>query len=210
MLNIGKNKIEEISKLRRRGFSINEISRKSGISKTTVFRYVHDIKILPQYEKRWLERRNASKIISEKDWRYALNKSENLLESLDDRDLSLIGFSLYWAEGAKKDFRLSNTDPSMIKIFIYILRNVFKVEEKRINISLRIYEDLKKKECLVFWSKVTGIHLDKTTTIDVLRGKKIGKLKYGMCRVRVSKGGLLLKEAKAFADRVDGLISVKI
>ena len=121
MIRISDGKIKKILDLREKGYSINEISQKSGVSKTTVFRYAHSVNILPRFKKRWLERRNASKIISDRQWRSALEKSENLIKSLEDRDLILIGLSLYWAEGAKKDFRLSNTDPSMIKTFIYIL-----------------------------------------------------------------------------------------
>ena len=210
MIRISDGKIKKILDLREKGYSINEISQKSGVSKTTVFRYAHSVNILPRFKKRWLERRNASKIISDRQWRSALEKSENLIKSLEDRDLILIGLSLYWAEGAKKDFRLSNTDPSMIKTFIYILRKVFYVEDSRLTVSLRVYEDLNKETCLKFWSKITGIRLDKNTSVEILKGRKEGKLQYGICRVRVKKGGELLKEITSFIRRVNGLVETRV
>ena len=39
--------------------------------------------------------------------------------------LALIAASLYWAEGAKKDFSLTNSDPEMIRVFVMILRKIF-------------------------------------------------------------------------------------
>lgn len=115
--------------------------------------------------------------------------------------------TLYWAEGAKKDFGLSNTDPALIKVFLYILRSVFGVEEERIVVSLRLYEDLNKRECLAFWSNLTGLKLDNTTSVTVLKGSKNGKLKYGMCRIRVRKGGNLLKEFFSIIKQAEFLIT---
>lgn len=100
--------------------------------------------------------------------------------------------ALYWAEGNKRDFGLSNTDPELIKVFITNLREVFHVEEERFKISIRIYEDLDKEKGLDFWSSIVTISKAKFLKVDVLSGKKNGKLSYGMCRVRVSKGADLL------------------
>ena len=118
-----------------------------------------------------------------------------------------MGVSLYWAEGAKRDFTFSNTDAEMIKIFVYILKKVFRIKDEDLKISLRIYEDLDKNTCLRYWSKITGIKLGKNTSIDVLKGKKKGKLEYGMCRIRAKKSGLLLKEFFAIIKRVINLTS---
>lgn len=43
--------------------------------------------------------------------------------------------------------------------------------------------------------------------VHVLNGKKIGKLQYGMCRVRIKKGGVLLKKIvglnKAVVEQIE-------
>ena len=197
--------IKQIIHLRERGHSIPEITAACKISKSTAARYVKNISILPQYQGRWRARRNASKIISERHWQEARARARKAVRSITEKDLILTGAALYWAEGSKKDFSLSNTDPVLIRIFLFILRNAFKVKDKDLKISLRIYEDLDQPECLKFWSAITGIKLGRSTSINILQGRKRGKLKYGMCRIRVRRGGLLLKEIFSIINQVDSL-----
>jgi len=204
---LSKETLKNIVTLRKHGFSIPEISRLCQVPKSTVLRKVKEVEILPRYYTRWLNRRNSSKIISEKNWGVAIRKAETLIKNIDDQNLASIAATLYWAEGSKKDFSFSNTDPLMVKMFMNILRRIFLVENKDIKISLRIYEDLDTDTCLKFWSKVTKITLGSKTTINILKGRKEGKLKYGMCRVRVRKGGLLLKEFSAIINRIDKLMA---
>ncbi len=209
---MGKPKISielesRVVDLRQRGYSIPEIHRILSISKSTVLRYCHGIEILPEYRNRWLERRNASKIISERAKNAASLESVRLVDGLTDKDLMIFGAALYWAEGAKKELSFINSDPEMIRLFVHILKNVFRVPLKSIRISLRLFEDMDFSEAIGFWSKITEIELDKNTYIEVRKGSKQGKLVYGMCRVKVKKGGLLLKKIFAINRRVISLIS---
>ena len=204
-MSLSSAEIKQIIYLRKRGYSIPEISRVRKISKSTISRHVQDIVILSKYRSRWLARRNASKIISERGWQEARTRAKKAVRCITQKDLVLIGAALYWAEGSKKDFGLSNTDPVLIRIFLFILRNAFKIKDTDLKISLRIYEDLDKAACLRFWSRITGIKLNKSTSINVLYGSKKGKLKYGMCRIRVRRGGLLLKEIFSIINQIDGL-----
>lgn len=188
--------------LRERGHSIPEISRECGISKSTASRHAKTIKILPEYHQRWLARRNASQIISERGWQTAHKKAEELFPSLTWRDKILINAVLYWAEGTKRDFNFINTDADMIRFFVHVLKNSFHIKNDDFKITLRIYEDLDKNSCLRYWSEVTGIDLGKNTAVNILSGSKKGKLQYGMCRVRVKNGGLLHKEFFSIIKRI--------
>lgn len=114
--------------------------------------------------------------------------------SLTDREKTLFISALYWGEGSKKDFGLSNTDPNMIKVFVTILKQTLGITDDRLRVSVRIFEDLDKDKSLGFWSKVVGIPKEKFVSVNVLDGKKKGKLVYGMCSIRVKKGGDLLKK----------------
>jgi len=201
-MRIKRGAVSKIKGLRRRGRSIPEISTLLAIPKSTVHRYVRNVDVSIGYQERLLARRNASKIISQRNWDFARQKAKSRLGGLSEKELALIAVCLYWAEGAKRDFTFSNTDPRMVKVFITILKKVFDIKKERLQISLRIYEDLDKTKCLKFWSKVTGMVLDKNTSVNILKGMKSGKLQYGMCRVRLRKGGLLLKEFSAIIDRI--------
>lgn len=180
--------------LRSMGYSLPEISAELHIPKTTVLRYVQNVQILPEYLESWSGKRGGSKkkkIIQEKK---AFEDGKKLVAIPTVKEQMLFLAALYWAEGSKKDFGLSNTDPELIRVFVHGLRNILHITDERLRISVRIYEDLDRETCLKFWSEVVGIDKEKFVSINVLHGKKTGKLQYGMCRVRVLKGALLLKK----------------
>lgn len=186
--------IDKIRFLRSRGYSVPEISKEVPISKTSVLRYARGVDILPEFLSEWAGKRGGSKKIRLLKLKKALGKGETSVGELTEKEKLLILCALYWAEGNKKDFILTNTDPQLIKVFVNVLRQVLKITDDQIRVSLRLYEDLDRDKSMTFWSKVVGIAKEKFLSINILPGKKRGKLKYGMCRVRVVKGGDLLKE----------------
>lgn len=186
--------IEDMTDMRRRGYSYPEISRSLGVPKTTVLRHVRNVKILPQFFERWLDRKRSSETLLKNNLEKARIEAEKKMAKISSKEAALIAAMLYWCEGAKNDFSFINTDPVLVATFLQSLRIAFNLSNDRFKISLRIYEDLNKEECLSFWSKVTGIQLDNKTSINVLNGSKHGKLKHGMCRVRIKKGNLIHKE----------------
>lgn len=193
---LDNDKVLKIKNLRSLGYSLPEISRELEVPKTTVFRYIKDVQILPEFIKLWEAKRAGSrykKILKEKQ---AFLDGRKVVGNLSSKEKMLFACALYWGEGSKKDFGLSNTDPELIKTFINVLRNVFNIQNDRLRISIRIYEDLDRDRCLNFWSRIVDIEKEKFINVDVLHGKKKGKLEYGMCRVRVLKGGDLLKQVK--------------
>lgn len=204
---IEQKTIEQLIEKRQKGFSVPELSRLFSISKSTALRYVKNIEILPEFKQRWLDRRNASQIISERQKVLAKTKADEIVGQFDNQSLALIAASLYWAEGAKKDFSLTNSDPDMIKVFVTILKKVFNVKSEDIKISIRLYDDLIIEDAINFWSSVVGVNLHNNVSINILNGKKKGKLKYGMCRVRVKKAGLLFKTIFAINKRVIEVVS---
>ena len=197
---------QKITDLRQTGHSIPEIHRLLNVPKSTCSRYCRKVEILPEFKSRWLERKNASKIISEKAWKIAQDLSANLISDLSHKELKILGAALYWAEGAKRQFNFINSDPDMIRLFIYILINAYGVSIDSIKISLRLFEDISIPDAIKFWSKTTGIELNNKIELNIIKGSKKGKLPYGMCRIRVKKGGLLLKTMFAINKRVMTII----
>ena len=190
------SKIEQIKNFRSRGYSLPEISREVEVPRTTVFRYTKGVEILPEFIELWKSKRSGSRHIKLLKEKKALEEAKKLLDKLTNKEKMLYISALYWGEGSKRDFGLSNTDPELIRVFIEGLREVFKIDEDRFRISIRIFEDMDKDKCLDFWSNIVGIAKDKFVNVDVLKGKKNGKLEFGMCRVRVTKGADLLKQIK--------------
>ncbi|MBI3486115.1 hypothetical protein HY025_04205 [Candidatus Daviesbacteria bacterium] len=199
---IRKDVIKEIRFLRSQGHSVPEISNQVAVSKTSVLRYVQGVEILPDYLAQWAGKRGGSRkkrLLKESQ---AFEEGKKLVNNLSKKEKLLILSALYWAEGNKRDFSLSNTDPNLISVFIQSLREVFNLEDNKFFVNIRIYEDLDKEKCLDFWSKVVRIPKENIKGFNVLQGKKKGKLEYGMCRVRISKGGDILKKIKGINKAV--------
>ena len=112
---------------------------------------------------------------------------------MSGKERLIFAVALYWGEGNKKDFGLTNSDPELIRVFVWSLENLFSIDKNRLRVSIRIFEDMNRAKCLDYWSKIIGLPVEKFVNVDILRGKKKGKLKYGICRVRILKGGDVLK-----------------
>ncbi len=204
----GKEVIEKIKFLRQQGYSLPEINRETGVSKTTVLRYIQGVEILPEFINTWFGKRGGSrkrKFLKESN---ALEEAKNIIQELTQREILLFTAALYWGEGSKKEFGLSNTDPALIKVFMEGIKKVFGLSQQDFRVSVRIYEDLDKEKCLSFWSQITGIPKEYFINVNVLTGKRKGKLQYGMCRVRISKGGDLLKRIHAINKVVHSQMSL--
>lgn len=185
--------IDQIKKLRSFGFSLPEISKKLNIGQGTVWRHIQGIKILDKYKKVWSEKRKPSirrKMLAVNS---ANAKAQRVITNLSIKEKLLVLASLYWAEGAKIDFNLTNSDPALVRVFIQSLKDVLKIPNSRLKLNIRIYEDLDKEKCINFWLQNTGLARSNLSSVNTLSGKKTGKLEYGMCRVRVIKGGDMLK-----------------
>lgn len=194
MSRLSKESIEKIKFLRSQGQSVPEISSSLNIPKTTVFYHSQGVQILPEFISSWAGKRGGSRKKKLQLEAAAFGEGKKLVGNLSQKEKLLFLSALYWAEGSKKDFGLSNTDPELIKVYVDGLRQVLGVQDHQLRVSVRIYEDLNREKCLSFWSGIVGIPAENFVNVNVLSGKKKGKLEYGMCRIRVTKGGDLLKK----------------
>lgn len=196
-----KRQIKHIVHLRERGHSLPEIKRATRHSSSTVFKYIQNVKILPEFIDFWKSKRKSSIFRMIQEQRRAQEQAKSLFGKIGEEEKLIIVACLYWAEGEKKDFSLSNTDPNLIRVFIECLKSL-GVTKKDLRINIRVYEDLDIPAAISFWAKVVGIPKSQIVSVNVLKGKKKGKLQYGMCRVRIIKGGYLLKLIKSLVDLI--------
>lgn len=202
-------KIKELKRLRKIGYSINELVEKFSIPKTTVWHHVKGIKINAKHIRSWKGKRGGSKKKSLLEWEKARAEAKKLIRNLSKTDRILITAALYWAEGSKGDFSLSNTDPQLVRTFVQSLK-ILGVKNEDLSMNIRVYEDLDKERAIGFWVKVTGIPKYRIKYVDVLKGRKNGKLLYGMCRIRVIKGRYFFKLLNAIIDIIKDKILVPV
>ncbi|HEY4715410.1 MAG TPA: hypothetical protein VIH31_02805 [Candidatus Paceibacterota bacterium] len=193
-------KIEDLKRLRKTGFSINELVKELKIPKTTIWHHVHTLK-LP---------RKAVISIKSKQGGSHKRKLENIIKAKEvantillgkDRELSIIFSMLYWAEGSKGDCEFINSDGRMIKLYLNIIQKIFHIKTNEIKPTLRIFSGMNKKKCLLYWSSITNIP-QKEFIIRINDGGIRSNTKYGMCRITIKKGHFVLKVFNALIDQV--------
>jgi hypothetical protein len=187
--------IAEIIRLRKSGLSLDSIYKIVPQGKTTIFTYIKDLKV------DFNLRGTGSKNKSINEWREAKEDANNLLGDLSKQSKLLILAVLYWGEGNKSELNLINSDSELIRIFLDCLR-ALGVKNDDLKISLRLYEDIDRGEAEIFWSKITGVNPNLFKGVEIIIGKKKGKLKHGMCRVRVRKSHYYFKLIMSMIDLI--------
>src|SRR3989338_5448854 len=203
------NEIEKITELRQTGHSLPEIHRISGRAYGTVFRYIKNVSILPEYQEMWRVKRGGSKFKAAKEREHADKKARSLLSSFNGSDMLLVLAALYWGEGTKRELNLVNGDPELVRVFVSCLR-ILGITNKQLKIRLRIFEDMNKQKVVAFWVKTLAVSKTDIASVEVLSGKKKGKLKYGMCRVRVKKSKDHFKFIMAMIDFIKSEINAAV
>jgi len=189
---VTKREIKKIQKMRQTGHSLPEICGVLKRRSSTVHRFAKNVIVLPEYINILKQKRGGSIEKAKRLWKESSIEAKKLLRKIEKRDKLFILASIYWGEGTKKELNLINSDPALICIFISCLGEI-GVEKKDLRISLRIYDNINIDEAKKYWAEICGIDIKNILSINVLKGKKIGKLPYGMCRIRVSCGGKYFK-----------------
>lgn len=203
---LSKSEVDQIKSLRETGHSLGEIKNILNRGYGTVFRYIKDVSILPQYQDMWKIKRGGSKARALKGWQEAQVHVAEIFDcDFTLREKLLILSSLYWGEGNKTELSLINGDPTLIRIFISCLKEL-GVTTRELKISLRLFEEINVEDAIRFWLETLNLPKDSIIKINFIKGKKKGKLKYGMCRVRVEKAGEYFKMIMSMI----GLIRSKI
>lgn len=181
---VTKLEISKIKRLRETGHSLPEICKVLRRRSSTVHRFAKDIVILPEYVNILKQKQGGSINRSKIFWEKARTKACNLLKTINRRDKLFVLASLYWGEGTKKELNIINSDPALIRVFIACLKEI-GVSKKDLRISIRVYNGIDINSAKKYWAKVCQINTREILSVNILDGKKVGKLPFGMCRVRV-------------------------
>ncbi|MEK7463948.1 MAG: hypothetical protein AAB610_02385 [Patescibacteria group bacterium] len=160
---------EKAIKLRGLGYSLGEISKKLGISKSTVSLWTKHVLLDVKAKNRIETLAKASRsrghdILHKKklDRLILAEKEANkLLEKIIiDKNTAIIALTMmYRCEGLKKDngIAFTNSDPELIKAFIRMLGEVFKIDKKRFQVCLHLHDYHDKSESLDLWSDAINL-----------------------------------------------------
>ena len=205
------------------GRSYSEISRLLKVPKSTLSSWFSDLEIPEAARKRIANRvrelsykgllaLNKSQTLKAEKRAQIINKEAQMsIGILSQRDLFMIGLSLYWAEGYKRPIikngkprtyhpvRLTNSDPGLIKIYMKFLREICNVNDEHITASLRFFEHQDEAYLLNFWQKIIKIPYSgfrkssKVISISSQRKRPFNVLPYGILQVSVNDTKLFHK-----------------
>lgn len=153
--------------LRKRGYSLKEISKHFNVAKSTASLWSRNIILTENAEKRLLgvikrgqfisanNKRARTKAIEQKYFDEALEE----IKSKPDYD-KIICAMLYWCEGAKNSngVAFTNSDPNLVTTFLRLLRKSFLLNEQRFRPCIHIHSYHSAQKQLDFWSKITDIN----------------------------------------------------
>ena len=115
----------------------------------------------------------------------------------DEEKLRISALMLYWAEGTKKGSNVdfTNADFNMAKLWVKFLREICKVEERRIKLQLHLHYDMNEEKLKEWWAKKLDIPIQNFTKTYIKKIKKKGtysrKSEVGTIKIRYSSKSLL-------------------
>lgn len=140
-----------------------------GVNKSTLSGWIKNIQLttaqIKKIKANAIARRVESYIITTKARRkkifeeYCQNERKSLLP-LNEREYLIGGLFLYLGEGAKSEWwkvQLSNSDPNIIKFYMFWLINILKVPKEKIKTQIHLYNDMDIDQELRYWENITGL-----------------------------------------------------
>ena|SRR3989344_1502456 len=127
----------------------------------------------------------------------ARKEAETEFEELKYNPLFIAGLMLYWGEGdklTKYSTAITNTDPNLIRLYVFFLKNACRIPEEKIKAHVLIYPDLNEGDCRKYWAHESGVDLSRFTKSTTIMGRhKTRRIKYGVCMIGVSSTYLKVK-----------------
>jgi len=197
-------------KLRKQGWSINEIYRKLGVAKGSVSLWVRDIE-LTKKQKQELSKKGVKKEVIEKrretrlkrenaKRQIIIDKARKEINNLSKKELKLIGAALYWAEGSKSQrgtVQFSNSDPKSVQVMMRFFKEICEVPKGKFRGHIFLHPHLNTERAEKYWHNISGIPLNqfyKTSKQQskASKGKK-DTLPFGTFSIQICSTELFLK-----------------
>lgn len=196
--------------LRKSGYSYNEIHKLLNIPKSTLSDWLRSYKLTTKQMERFRNQSLRSLPLASlahtkirlKKTNEILSEAKKQINNLTNNDLWHMGTVLYWAEGSKqkehspsKGVVFSNSDPSIIKIFLKWLKECLKVSENQIVFEIYIHESYKRTipELTLYWSSTTKFPVKNFQKVYFKKNKihsyrkNRGPEYHGVLRISVKK-----------------------
>ncbi|MFJ3903331.1 hypothetical protein [Streptomyces sp. NPDC090025] len=207
--------------LRLAGMTYDQIQVELGCSKSSISLWVRD---LPKPERRTAEpavpgagKRTPTPRRSPEEIRQVKESATAEIGDITDRELFLLGVTLYWAEGAKPRphprITFVNSDPDVIRMFLRWLR-LLGITDDRLRFFVQIHETADVAAAESHWASVTRAKPEQFGKTSLKRHtprtnrKNIGPGYHGCLSVRVLQGADLYRRIEGWWCGIVGAVDV--
>jgi hypothetical protein len=221
---------DNIRKLRKQGYSLNQIVLETGVPKSTFRGWIKELSLTSEQKKKLqiksFSALQAGRVQAQNTFKRSRKEKELIFfeegrketNGLQKRELFLAGVALYWAEGFKnkheKRLGFCNSDPKMIKFYLKWLEVALGVEKSRLTARLTINSEHKdrEEEIHLYWKNITGLSSDqftKTFYQNVIWKKKYenrGEY-YGVLRLHVKESLEYLLKMRGWIDGLGNILT---
>lgn len=208
-------------KLRKEGLSYTEIRKTVKVSKSTLSIWCRHIALDSQQEKRLnkvkMDGAMRGRLVGAKKQQLKrIEMTNDLIKSgkervgkLTQNEFFIAGASLYLGDGMKgdKSVGFTNANPRLIRFMMRWFREFCDIPESSYRGAIWLHPGLDEKKAKLFWSKISGIPLEKFhktyITVDKSNSRKIRKNihKYGIFSVRASVAKIQ-REIKGYMEGI--------
>jgi len=213
---------KEARLLRKEGLSYGELTRRLGVPKSTLHSWIHNLK-RPEYITNEQKRKHLESVrllaitaIKQKREKRLNEIKQRIIREVDKYPLKRKDYlksmlaMLYWAEGTKARGTLAfaNTDPSLVLLFLTLLRKCYEIDENKLRVRLHLHYYHKVSRVKGFWSKLLNIPESKFGKIYFKPRSKTKRFRHnfmGVCFIKYYSEDLrfeILERARLLADRI--------
>ena len=187
---------EKVKQLLLNGKSYSEIGKLLSVPKSTISTWFGKTLKRPIDKQARLEHfariHKLASIALKKKWERKRKEETQLIKAkikkeLGDYPFDNIGFyksllaMLYWAErsrsGKVSGTKLANTDPSLSKLYVTLLRGCYNIDETKFKIGLYIHYYHSIKKVKNFWSKTLNIPIAQFNKVYIKKRSKTKRFK---------------------------------
>lgn len=182
---------EEARQLRRKHYSYTDIVKRLNVPKSTLHEWIKNIErpwqFLPQNQEENLARMRVLAASALKRRRLErLSKITLRVDRVVNKYAAKsVGFSesmlamLYWAEGSKGrgSLRFANTDPSLVLLFLTLLRECYSIDESKLRVRLHLHYYHLIRKTRKYWSSLLRIPESQFGKIYIKKRSKTRKFR---------------------------------
>lgn len=147
--------------LRAESWTVNDIAKELGVSKSSVSLWVRDVEFVPRPRNRGHVSMKPHPMHIAKLEEIERCRREGLerIGVLSDREFLMLGLALYAGEGSKTghEVKFANSDPRMILTWVTWFRHFFEIDDAKLRVKLYLHDGLDLEAAIEFWAELTAI-----------------------------------------------------